>query len=56
MVGCHLARDGVDRLQKGLRFRFLESHGLTPADARREIQERPGSGVSDSENFGLAHL
>ena len=29
MAGCHFARlDGVARLQKGLRLRFLESHGL----------------------------
>ena len=30
MAGCHLAKedDNADRLQKGLRLRFLESHGL----------------------------
>ena len=28
MAGCHFARDDADRLQKGLRLRFLESHGL----------------------------
>ena len=28
MAGCHFARDDADRLQKGLRLRFLESHSL----------------------------
>ena len=28
MLGCHFAREDVVNLQKGLRFRFLESHNL----------------------------
>ena len=28
MVGSHFARDDAERLQKGLRLRFLESHNL----------------------------
>ena len=28
MAGCHFARDDADRLQNGLRLRFLESHNL----------------------------
>ena len=29
IAGCHLAKDdAVVKLQKGLRLRFLESHGL----------------------------
>ena len=28
MAGCHFARNGADKLQKGLRLRFLESHSL----------------------------
>ena len=28
MAGCHFAKDDADRLQKGLRLRFLESHSL----------------------------
>ena len=28
MAGCHFARVDADRLQKGLRLRFLESHSL----------------------------
>ena len=27
-AGCHFTREEADKLQKGLRFRFLESHGL----------------------------
>ena len=28
MASCHFARDDAERLQKGLRLRFLESHSL----------------------------
>ena len=28
MVGCHLTKEEVVKVQKGLRFRFLESHNL----------------------------
>ena len=28
MVGCHFTKEEVVKLQKGLRFRFLESHNL----------------------------
>ena len=28
MLGCHFTREDVAKLQKGLRFRFLESHNL----------------------------
>ena len=28
MAGCHFAKDDADRLQKGLRLRFLESQSL----------------------------
>ena len=27
-AGCHFTREEADKLQKGLRFKFLESHGL----------------------------
>ena len=28
MVGCHFTKEEVVKVQKGLRFRFLESHKL----------------------------
>ena len=28
MVGCHFTKEEVVKVQKGLRFRFLESHNL----------------------------
>ena len=28
MAGCHFAREDAEKLQKGLRLRFLESHTL----------------------------
>ena len=28
MAGCHFARVDAERVQKGLRLRFLESHSL----------------------------
>ena len=28
MLGCHIAREVDDKLQKGLKFRFRESHEL----------------------------
>ena len=28
MLGCHFTKEDVVKLQKGLRFKFLESHNL----------------------------
>ena len=37
MVGCHFTREEVVKVQKGLRFRFLESHNLKRDKYIREV-------------------
>ena len=37
MVGCHFTKEEVVKVQKGLRFRFLESHNLKRDMYIREV-------------------